>query len=158
MSTLETVNRRWHESLAANYNAFLAALTALELARAEQAWHEFRVSLNAHLAFEDEHITPRCESLPDNAQTLITADHTILTRLSARIDTALADLQASDTPRTTLVDQLDGYLKLRNVLTHHDLRETEQIYPTLVAQLDAEKNQALGEAMQAEHDAAQKTA
>lgn len=147
MSSLEIINQRWHDQLAQAFNHFLAQLTALELEQAQSSWVQFNQSLSTHLAFEDEHISPLCNDLPDNAQTLIHADHTILIRLMSRIDIALDELASSAQARETMVEQLDGYLKLRNVLTHHDLRETQQVYPALIAIIGDEQQESLASQM-----------
>ena len=132
-SPLEQANIDWHTQLEKGYTQFLIALTELNLDKAKQTWEAYKSSMQQHISFEDEHVIPLGEGLENNQPILIAADHKILQRLVTRIDPALEELRQSLTPRETLVDQLDGYLKMRNVLKHHDLREVQECYPALVS-------------------------
>ncbi len=148
MSTkLEQANIDWHTLLQKLFNQFLTHLTALDLDKADENWQRYKDTLLQHIAFEDQFVAPLAAEIEGNQQTLIAADHKILQRLITRIDPALAGLNQSGSPRQTMVEQLDGYLKMRNVLTHHDLREVHEYYPALVSVCPAEKISDAGEKM-----------
>ncbi|MEE9446842.1 MAG: hypothetical protein V3V09_02715 [Arenicellales bacterium] len=162
--TLSLANQRWHLALDWQYQTLLETLTALELSTAQLIWQDFKTSLTAHIEFEHEHIEPLAEALPDEAKLdktrfdvnifkLIQADHLILNRLLIKVDTALNEIRNAKKPRTELVQQLNILIKLRNVLEHHDLREAENLYPALEAEIDAETLAALAEKMQQTQDA-----
>ena len=129
-------NQRWHAQLDRSYQVFLESLTALDLEQARQQWSEFRTSLLHHIEFEQSHIEPLAKNWQDNTLKLIQADHLILVRLLPRLETALERIEHASAPRSELVNQLDTFIKLRNVLEHHDQRENEMLYPVLEDQLD----------------------
>ena len=140
-------NQRWHQSLDEGYQRFLESLTALELADAGQQWQKFRQSLQTHIAFEQQHIEPLAVDWEDNIHKLIQSDHLILQRLMPRLDKALQAIEQSPQARSELVNRLDGFIKMRNVLVHHDLREMEQLYSVLEQQLDTANTTAIAQAM-----------
>lgn len=144
---LSQANQRWHQNIDALYQTFLEELTALNLPAAGQHWAGFKDSLSAHIEFEERHIEPLAENLDDNIQKLIQSDHLILNRLMPRLDTAIEAITQSDEPRTELVRSLDGFIKMRNVLIHHDLREMEQLYSVLDQQLSKAEADKLSRAM-----------
>ncbi len=136
-------NKRKHSQLDDQYQAFLESLTALELVQARQAWGKFRTSLLHHIEFEQAHIEPLATNWQDNTLKLIQADHLILARLLPRLETALERIEHASAPRGELVKQLGTFIKLRNVLEHHDQRENEMLYPVLEKQLDRDTRTAL---------------
>ena len=136
MALLSSCNQRWHRLLDKQYQEFLESLTALEFERAFDRWLAFRKSLSTHIEFEEIHIEPLTEAWEENTLTLIRADHMILKRLLPRLHQAFEAIAAAPTPRAELVRQLDGFIKLRNVLEHHDLRENEMLYSQLDKALD----------------------
>jgi len=144
---LSDANQRWHHFLDNGYQQFLESLTALELADARQQWQQFKQSLSAHIAFEQEHIEPLAQDWEDNIHKLVQSDHLILDRLMPRLDKALSAIAQSTQPRSELVRSLDSFIKMRNVLVHHDLREMEQLYPVLDQQLDKSQASKLAQAM-----------
>jgi hypothetical protein len=147
MSTLTAANTRWHQQLERLYQAFLESLTALELDTAHIQWTQFKSNLLSHIQFEEEHIEPLTNTWEDNILKLIQSDHLILNRLIPRLDKSFTGVQQADATRTELVHQLDIFIKMRNVLVHHDLRETEQLYPRLDQQLSIVQAQLLAEQM-----------
>ena len=140
-------NQRWHQSLDEGYQRFLESLTALELTDAGQQWLKFKHSLQTHIEFEQQYIEPLAEDWEDNIHKLVQSDHLILQRLMPRLDSALNAIAQSPQARSELVNKLDGFIKMRNVLVHHDLREMEQLYTVLEQQLDTAKAAALAQAM-----------
>jgi hypothetical protein len=147
MSTLSEANQRWHSQLDSSYQAFLESLTALDFSRARGQWTNFESSLKAHIEFEHANIEPLTENWEGNTLKLIQSDHLILNRLLPRLDTALAQIEDADAARTELVRQLDGFIKMRNVLEHHDLREKENLYLLLDEQLDENHLRSLSDHM-----------
>jgi hypothetical protein len=137
MSTLSEANQRWHSQLDFSYQAFLESLTALDFSLARSQWTNFESSLKAHIEFEHANIEPLTEYWEGNTLKLIQSDHLILNRLLPRLEAALTQIEDADAARTELVRQLDGFIKMRNVLEHHDLREMENLYPFLDEQLDS---------------------
>lgn len=140
---LGEANKRWHALLDSRYQAFLESLTGLELKDARQYWTGFRKSLLQHIEFEQAHIEPLAKDWDDNTLKLIHADHLILARLLPRLETAIQRIEQSAQARSELVLQLDSFVKLRNVLEHHDQREKEYLYPFLDEQLDENTRQHL---------------
>jgi len=145
--SLSRANQVWHQNLDDNYQQFLEALTALELPMAQRYWQQFKQSLSQHIEFEQAHIEPLAEPWDQNIHKLIQSDHLILDRLMPRLDCALEQIDRAENPRAELVRSLDGFIKMRNVLVHHDLREMEQLYPQLDQQLSPEQAGALAESM-----------
>lgn len=146
---LQQANQRWHQLLEVQYQSLLEALTELELILTRSLWSSFRNSLLEHLDFEQKHIEPLADTWENNTLKLIRADHLILSRLLPRLETAIERIEASSAPRTELVIQLDTFIKLRNVLTHHDERENLLLYPLLDQQLSSESQQVLAAKMDA---------
>lgn len=147
MSTLAEANQRWHTMLDLSYQTFLESLTALDLNLARTQWLGFETGLKAHIEFEQANIEPLTKDWEGNTLKLIQSDHLILNRLIPRLGTALNQIEHADAARTELVRQLDGFIKMRNVLEHHDLREMEALYPLLDEQLDDGHLQALSRGM-----------
>lgn len=147
MSTLAEANQRWHSLLDLTYQEFLESLTALQWPPAVAQWQFFKQSLSSHIDFEQTNIEPLARDWESNTLKLIQSDHLILNRLLPKLDAAFTLIQQADSSRAELVQQLDGFIKMRNVLTHHDLREMEYLYPLLDAQLDKAMLQALAERM-----------
>jgi len=143
MSTLSEANQRWHSQLDTSYQAFLESLTALEFGLSRKQWSTFRQYLSAHIDFEQANIEPLASNWESNTLKLIQSDHVILNRLLPRLDKAFTQIEQADAPRTELVRQLDTFIKMRNVLEHHDLREMENLYPLLDEQLDSDRVEAL---------------
>jgi hemerythrin-like domain-containing protein len=144
---LSDANKRWHDVLDTSYQAFLEALTALDLTLADDHWHSFKRSLSEHIEFEETHIEPLAKKWENNTLKLIQSDHLILKRLMPKLDRALAEIQKAGQPRTMLVQQLNNFIKMRNVLEHHDLREMEVLYPLLDAELEKKQCDTLANKM-----------
>jgi hypothetical protein len=147
MTTLSEANQRWHTLLDLSYQAFLESLTALAFDLAGRQWITFRHCLSTHIEFEQANIEPLAESWEENTLKLIQSDHLILNRLLPRLDKTFMQIQGANNPRAELVKQLDGFIKMRNVLEHHDLREMENLYPLLDEQLDSDQIGALATSM-----------
>lgn len=143
MNTLSEANQRWHSQLDTSYQAFLESLTALEFSLSRKQWSAFRQCLSAHIDFEQANIEPLASNWESNTLKLIQSDHVILNRLLPRLDKAFTQIEQAGAPRTELVRQLDAFIKMRNVLEHHDLREMENLYPLLDEQLDSDQVEAL---------------
>ena len=157
MSLLSSSNQRCHRLLDRQYQDFLESLTALELEQAFACWQRFRNSLSKHIEFEETHVEPLTEAWEASTLTLIRADHSILKRLLPRLHQAFETIAGAPAPRSELVRQLDEFIKLRNVLQHHDLRENEHLYPLLEKQLTAERLRELAQAMDAATDSSRET-
>ncbi len=146
---LADANQRWHQVLDALYQTFLESLTALELNLARQNWEAFKRNLITHIGFEQTYIEPLTETWESSTLKLIQSDHLILNRLLPRLDKAFGLIEHADSPRTELVRQLDGFIKMRNVLEHHDLREMENLYPLLDEKIDSSQADELAKGMDA---------
>ncbi len=146
-NSLSAANQRWHKILDDDYQHFLEALTALNFSTASQQWQQFKLSLSTHIEFEHSHIEPLAEPWEMNIHKLIQSDHLILERLMPKLDQALALIEQATNQRAELVRSLDGFIKMRNVLIHHDLREMEHLYPQLEQQLSTLKASTLASSM-----------
>lgn len=144
---LADANKHWHKALDDHYFEFLQSLTELKLDLANSHWQNYRLSLKLHIEFEEKHIEPLAIDWPENTLKLIQADHLILKRLAPKIDSALTNIQNANSPRAALVEALDIFIKMRNVLQHHDYREVEQLYPIIEKQLDSDQIHSLSEKM-----------
>ncbi len=144
---LSEANQRWHDLLDRRYQHFLETLTALDLPLAQQQWTVFKHALIQHIDFEHTHIEPLAETWESNTLKLIKADHLILERLIPRLEQTLSEINAANEQRSVLVTNLDGFIKMRNVLAHHDQREMEYLYPLLDQQLDHTLSQTLVQQM-----------
>ena len=133
---LSDANKRWHEALDTSYQLFLESLTALELSLATRQRARFKILLTRHIEFEETHIEPLAKNWESNTLKLIQSDHLILERLLPKLNASLDTIRQADKPRTILVHQLNNFIKMRNVLEHHDIREMEYLYPLHDAQLD----------------------
>jgi len=147
VTTLADANQRWHLVLDTSYQSFLESLTALELDLARQQWALFKRCLSNHIEFEQTNIEPLAVAWESNTLKLIQSDHLILNRLLPRLETAFDLIAQADSARAELVRQLDGFIKMRNVLEHHDLREMEYLYPLLDQQLSNTRIQTLSKSM-----------
>ncbi len=147
MTTLADANQRWHLVLDTSYQSFLESFTALELDLARQQWVLFKRFLSDHIEFEQANIEPLATDWESNTLKLIQSDHLILNRLLPRLNTAFELIVQTDSARAELVRQLDGFIKMRNVLEHHDLREMEYLYPLLDEQLERIQVQKLAHSM-----------
>lgn len=140
-------NKRWHDELDASYHALLVALTALALPEADTHWAEFKRALITHIDFEQAHIEPLATDIENNTLKLIQSDHLILKRLIPKIEQAMDAIRAATHSRDALVRHLDIFMKMRNVLAHHDMREMENLYPVIDANLDKTQRTTLARKM-----------
>lgn len=147
---LEAVNDRWHGILKEHYHGFLERLTALELAQAAAEFAAFRALLETHVDFEERIIDalPAARGVPVEKRRLVAADHLILRRLLKKVSEALTTVAAAAEPRRQLVRSLNEFLRLANVLAHHDLRERQEYYPRLAAGLTSGERRELGRQME----------
>ncbi len=150
---LSRANQQWHDHLDQCYQAFLETLTALDLASAQAHWQSFKDSLLAHIDFEHQYIETLAAPLENNIQQLMKADHLILKRLIPKIDQTISDIENARSARAVLVERLDGLIKMRNVLSHHDEREKKYLYAILDEQLSKETAQSLAQQMTTAHEA-----
>lgn len=155
--SLEQTNARWHEVLEERYFGFLERLTALDLDRADKDFSRFRKLLTAHIDFEESAVEklPEVSELLEERHRLIAADHLILRRLLDKTAARLAAIGKSRQPRTLLVRSLNDFLRLANVLEHHDQRERQEFYPPLVAKIGERKSERLAREMEAAMRAAE---
>ncbi|MEA3290878.1 MAG: hypothetical protein U9Q71_00980 [Pseudomonadota bacterium] len=148
---LEQTNARWHEVLEGRYFGFLERLTALELDRANEDFTRFRGLLTVHIDFEESTVEtlPEVAELPEERHRLIAADHMILRRLLDKAAARLAAVGKSQQPRQLLVRNLNDFLRLANVLEHHDQRERQEFYPLLAARIGQRNCERLARGMEA---------
>ena len=144
---LADANKHWHKALDNHYFEFLQTLTELKLDLANAHWQNYKLCLKSHIEFEENFIEPLDLDWPENTLKFIQSDHLILNRITPKIDSALNKIQIASAPRAALVEALDIFIKMRNVLQHHDIREIEQLYPLIERQLDKDKCHSLAEKM-----------
>ncbi len=143
---LAAANAAAHDQQLAAYDDFLEALTLLDFETMMRSLDRFRALLRDHMALEEDVIMPLClEVWPEARAELerIDGDHRILQRSLAAVHDALGELRAAADARRTLVRWLGVFHRPREVLEHHSLRESGQLYPRLDANLDSDRREEL---------------
>lgn len=138
------IHAAWDERLLQG----IEALTALRLEEAREHLTLLAAELQAHAAREEAFILPKYERIgtfPRGASLeILDGDHRMLDKLAARAVAIVERL--FEAPREDLRRQvvlhLDAFLRLRSVLEHHTLRETELMYPVLDDALDEDELRA----------------
>lgn len=111
------------------------ALLDLDLARARERLEEFERRLLQHIREEEELLLPvygRAGTIPGGAPILFTGEHKRMQELLADFKQALSSLAKSpgDLKRGILW-LLDRQATFKNLMEHHDQRETNIFYPAL---------------------------
>ncbi len=133
----------WNDVISLRYHQFLVALTDLKLATARQHLKIFDSLLNAFAEESDSTLGNINIEDPDALQ-MVRADHLILGRSAASVSELLNELESlaassNASPaqmRAHMVDRLDGFIRLYNILGRHQQRKRETVFPLYAAQID----------------------
>lgn len=111
------------------------ALLDGDLARAEERLAEFERRLLHHIREEEELLLPvyaRAGVIPGGPPVLFTGEHQRMQELLAGFKQALSSLEQNpDSRKRGILWLLDRQATFKNLMEHHDLRETNILYPAL---------------------------
>jgi hypothetical protein len=143
--------KHWHAVTSLRYQQFLESITALELDDAERHLQVFSKLLKAIVNFSDVRLDDLMQG-SDQSFELVKADHLILSKTLDLVDNALVDLKTinDNNPgalRTELVDRLDVMVRLNNILSKHQLRQIELLFPLFEAKLNEQEAGSLANQM-----------
>jgi len=134
------------------YLQCLEAITALQLEDAKRHLELFSAMLTSSMQFVDQRLDELIdvENGESEAIRMIRADHMILGRTTRLADEALSELEliADNHPnnlRSEMVQRLDIFVRLNNILRQHQLREHESLFPLFALNLDDDKGQELAD-------------
>lgn len=137
--TATAANEAVHALLLEACEQFLEAVTRLDDEAMRARLARFTAQLDRHMRFEEDvAVVLLLDLAPESADEIarIEGDHRILVRCVAAARRLMDELAVSDAPRRTLVRRLGELNRLREVLEHHTLRESEHFYPLLDRRLD----------------------
>ncbi|MEJ2178456.1 MAG: hypothetical protein P8Y12_11030 [Gammaproteobacteria bacterium] len=148
---LNSEYEHWHAVTSLRYQQFLESITALELDDAERHLHVFSKLLKAIVNFSDIRLDDLMQG-SDQSFELVKADHLIISRTLNLVDNALANLKTiseknPETLRTELVYRLDVMVRLNNILSKHQLRQIELLFPLFEAKLNQQEANSLANQM-----------
>ena len=121
-----------HERLDWLFRAHQEALLVRDIGRARELLAAFERDLVDHMRFEEERLFPiyeRAGRIEGGGLTLYRNEHGKLLHFVSRMGEALAALQPDELGR--IIELLDYEARFKNLMTHHDLRERNILYPTL---------------------------
>ncbi len=150
-SPLRDELEHWNEVTSMRYQQCLESITALELQDAERHLALFSTMLESSMQFIDQRLDDiKSDTSGDESEgiKMIRADHLILGRTCKMAQQALQELtQQQDTTilRSEMVQRLDIFVRLNNILRQHQLRQHESLFPLLELAMDAEKEQSLAD-------------
>ncbi len=111
------------------------ALLDADLARARERLEEFERRLLHHIREEEELLLPiyqRAGVIPGGPPVLFTGEHKRMRELLAGFGQALSSLEQNPASRKRgILWLLDRQATFKNLMEHHDLRETNILYPAL---------------------------
>jgi len=132
----------WHDVSRLRYQQFLEAITALKLVDAERHLTLFAGMVVASTKFSEDQLQ-QLEHNDQASQTVVKADHQILRRTLELVQAALLELtqlspEHEDRLRSALVERLDIFVRMQNILVNHQQR----LQDTLLDLLDKNVNPA----------------
>lgn len=141
---LTEVNSRVHAAIAAALERHRLDAMRCDLTAATRSWTAFASLLQRHIEDEDELVRPIYEAAcaiepPARGASIdiVDREHDKLRRHLEEIGAQLAALRSASTPSGFLA-LLDRQKVLADLLEHHDLRETDLVYPRVDATASAE--------------------
>lgn len=142
-------NTAVHEELAQRLVRHRVAVMERDPTHALATWRPFAALLTQHILDESELVLPRyaviCEDSPaarGGAPDIVDREHDKLTRHLEDIEKRVLGLRADPAPSNCLA-LLDRQKILADLLEHHDLRETELVYPRLEPHLSPEERASI---------------
>ena len=121
-----------HERLDGLFRAPQEALLVRDLERARELLAAFERDLVDHMRFEEERLFPvyeRAGRIEGGGVALYRNEHAKLLRYVARFAEAFDTLKPDELGR--IIGILDEEARFKNLMTHHDMRERNILYPTL---------------------------
>ena len=130
LTTANTLTHHRHESL---INNVIVEMTELKFTLSIETLKNFSDDLAQHMHAEETHIQPLLESSDNKLARQVEGDHKILLRTLNKCRKTLEQLEKTDVEkkRLLMVQNLDAFIRLRAVLEHHTIRETELVYEAL---------------------------
>jgi hemerythrin-like domain-containing protein len=142
-------NARVHDAIARALETHRLDVMRCDAAAAARSWAAFASLLERHIADEDELIRPihqaACEAEPaprGGSVDIVDRDHDKLRRHLEEIGRQLAALTSRTEPAAFLA-LLDRQKVLVDLLEHHDLRETDLVYPRVDAAATPERGRRI---------------
>ena len=134
----------WSNVIRLRYRDFMIALTALELDAAQRHLSMFSILLST-MSEQSAVFLRQLKTAEGDDIRMLRADDLILKRSSDKAAELLIQLQtlasASGNPerqlRGQLVDRLDGFVRVDNILARHHQRQQETLYPLYSEQFNA---------------------
>jgi iron-sulfur cluster repair protein YtfE (RIC family) len=148
--TLKTVNESVHMQIDGDLLSVLERLTELDWAGLKTTWSRFEQRLLAHMELEERDVFPVYAAFSEfergGAPEIFEGDHASIMKVLNACREALEALEGvCRDERREMVLRLGPFVRLRNVLEHHTLREEQMLYPRLDASLPQDKRQVLVE-------------
>ncbi len=139
----------WNSVIELRYRQFLEATTGLVIDQAERHIQIFSTLLETHIQFSDNQLLSLGDHRDESIQ-MIKADHLILRRTVALVRQSLSELEqinreAVTSARSALVDRLDQFVRLKNILKHHTERTRTSLFPLIVSKVDRDTGQQLAD-------------
>ena len=157
-------NARIHERIDHAYVDFLEWLIQCDLSRATASFESAKELLMEHMKAEEGTLCPAFAEIhgEEHARLLkqIDGDHTILLRSLTKVERCLGDLKAQFEPaekeedgphvalRRAIVLEMDTWVRVRNVLEHHTVREQRDFYPHFEGLPNSQRKRELLDALQ----------
>lgn len=145
----------WSDILSLRYRQLLEAITALDLDSCRRHLSVVRRLHGADQQFVEQHLIDLVggtEDGQDNEVRLFKADHLILSRTLALVETAVGELEDRHrrdpgSARTALVERLDVLVRFDNILKRHQQRREELLIPAVESALDADEGKRVAAAL-----------
>ena len=114
-------------------DSVIIAMTELHFKHASQLLQSFADDLAHHMRIEETFVQPLIETTDNKLARQVEGDHKILLKSLKKCQAILKQLIEADYPnmRLLMVKNLDGFIRLRAVLEHHTIRETDLVYTYL---------------------------
>ena len=132
--SLTEANQSVHAVHLEAYEQFLEAATEIDETSMRPRFDTFVEFLINHIEFENNEITPLARNVWPEGRAeidLVDGDHHILLRTIHAVRRCVDEVVIANRPRRKLVRNLGVLNRMRDVLEHHTLRESNQIYPRL---------------------------
>lgn len=150
----------WYGVCELRYRQLLEAVTALDLAAAERHLELFRRLLTGTLESGESALEEAgVDGVDSEDRELVRTDFMILRRSLPGLAEALEQLQqVADEQanlRGAMVDRLDGFVRVANILARHHDRVEAGLFPLLQANLDHDRGREMADQLSASMQRAQ---
>jgi len=145
----------WSDILSLRYRQLLEAITALDLDSCRRHLSIVRRLHSADQQFVEQHLIElvgESGESPDTEVKLFKADHLILSRTLALVETAISEIEDRQrrdpgSVRTALVERLDVLVRFDNILKRHQQRREELLIPAVESALDPNEGKRVADAL-----------